>query len=57
MQVCILNGKLAGAERMTYEVLRDLLTVKADMTNVAVSHRKVSPWLNVSFSENQILVE
>ncbi|KAG0606203.1 hypothetical protein M758_9G122000 [Ceratodon purpureus] len=34
-EVCILNGKLAAAERMTYEVLRDLLGVKADITSVA----------------------
>jgi hypothetical protein len=41
VQVNILNGRLADAERMTHEVLRDLLGVKADMTNVAVCHRKI----------------
>lgn len=36
VQVSILTGKLGVAERMTSEVLRDLLGVKTDMTNVAV---------------------
>lgn len=46
VQVSILTGKLGAAERMTSEVLRDLLGVKADMTNVAVCHKKISSsWL------------
>lgn len=36
MKASILNGKLGAAERMTREVLQDLLGVKSDMTNVAV---------------------
>lgn len=36
LQVCMLNEKLSDAERMTCDVLRDLLGVKIDMTNVAV---------------------
>ncbi|XP_024367331.1 kinesin-like protein KIN-12F isoform X4 [Physcomitrium patens] len=34
-EASILNGKLGAAERMTREVLQDLLGVKSDMTNVA----------------------
>ena len=41
VQVCMLNGKLAGAEQMTRDVLSDLLGVKSDMTNVAVRERAV----------------
>lgn len=36
LQICMLNEKLSDAERMTCDVLRDLLGVKIDMTNVAV---------------------
>jgi hypothetical protein len=39
VQVSILTGKLGAAERMTSEVLRDLLGVKTDMTNVAVCQK------------------
>lgn len=41
VQVSILTGKLGVAERMTSEVLRDLLGVKTDMANVAVCNRKI----------------
>lgn len=41
VQVYMLNGKLAGAEQMTRDVLSDLLGVKSDMTNVAVQERPV----------------
>lgn len=36
-QVCMLNIRLAAAESMTHDVIRDLLGVKLDMTNYAVS--------------------
>lgn len=36
-QVCMLNSRLAAAESMTHDVIRDLLGVKLDMTNFAVS--------------------
>lgn len=36
-QVCMLNTRLAAAESMTHDVIRDLLGVKLDMTNYAVS--------------------
>ncbi|GLT91456.1 hypothetical protein SLE2022_093420 [Rubroshorea leprosula] len=34
-EVCMLNTRLAAAESMTHDVIRDLLCVKLDMTNYA----------------------
>ncbi|XP_065863918.1 kinesin-like protein KIN-12C [Euphorbia lathyris] len=34
-EVCMLNARLAAAESMTHDVIRDLLGVKFDMTNYA----------------------
>ncbi|KAJ7955308.1 Kinesin-like protein [Quillaja saponaria] len=34
-EVCVLNTRLAAAESMTHDVIRDLLGVKLDMTNYA----------------------
>nr|XP_043607210.1 kinesin-like protein KIN-12C [Erigeron canadensis] len=34
-EICVLNTKLAAAESMTHDVIRDLLGVKLDMTNYA----------------------
>ncbi|KAK2647075.1 hypothetical protein Ddye_022270 [Dipteronia dyeriana] len=34
-EVCMLNARLAAAESMTHDVIRDLLGVKLDMTNYA----------------------
>ncbi|XP_056168163.1 kinesin-like protein KIN-12C isoform X2 [Syzygium oleosum] len=34
-EVCVLNSRLAAAESMTHDVIRDLLGVKLDMTNYA----------------------
>ncbi|XP_052205946.1 kinesin-like protein KIN-12C [Diospyros lotus] len=34
-EVCTLNSRLAAAESMTHDVIRDLLRVKLDMTNYA----------------------
>ncbi|KAL5700402.1 hypothetical protein ACHQM5_025847 [Ranunculus cassubicifolius] len=34
-EVCMLNARLAAAENMTHDVIRDLLGVKLDMTNYA----------------------
>ncbi|KAI7744957.1 hypothetical protein M8C21_027078 [Ambrosia artemisiifolia] len=34
-EICMLNTKLAAAESMTHDVIRDLLGVKLDMTNYA----------------------
>ncbi|KAF5191840.1 Kinesin-like protein kin-12c, partial [Thalictrum thalictroides] len=34
-EVCVLNARLAAAENMTHDVIRDLLGVKLDMTNYA----------------------
>lgn len=57
-QVCTLNTKLASAESMTHDVIRDLLSVKLDISNYAVSSRlcildmcknKISPSLIFSF--------
>lgn len=36
-QVLTLNTKLASAESMTHDVIRDLLSVKLDISNFAVS--------------------
>lgn len=36
-QICILNARLAAAESMTHDVIRDLLGVKLDLTKYAVS--------------------
>lgn len=38
MQIFNLNSKLASADSMTHDVLRDLLGVKLDMTTYAVHH-------------------
>ncbi|KAG6757954.1 hypothetical protein POTOM_038283 [Populus tomentosa] len=35
LRVCALNARLAAAESMTHDVIRDLLGVKLDMTNYA----------------------
>lgn len=35
--MCTLNTKLAIAESMTHDVIRDLLSVKLDISNYAVS--------------------
>lgn len=40
-QVCMLNTRLAAAESMTHDVIRDLLGVKLDMTNYAVRFRLI----------------
>ncbi|KAG9140544.1 hypothetical protein Leryth_016047 [Lithospermum erythrorhizon] len=34
-EVCVLKSRLAAAESMTHDVIRDLLGVKLDMTNLA----------------------
>lgn len=36
-QIFMLNTRLAAAESMTHDVIRDLLGVKLDMTSYAVS--------------------
>lgn len=36
LQIFALNARLAAAESMTHDVIRDLLGVKLDMTNYAV---------------------
>lgn len=36
-QVCMLQTRLAATESMTHDVIRDLLGVKLDITNYAVS--------------------
>jgi len=38
-QVCMLQTRLAATESMTHDVIRDLLGVKLDITNYAVSFR------------------
>ena len=50
LQICMLNEKLSDAERMTCDVLRDLLGVKIDMTNVAVQIHEAHSWW-ISFSQ------
>lgn len=37
MQIFTLNTKLAAAESMTHDVIRDLLGVKLDMTTYVVT--------------------
>lgn len=37
LQILALNARLAAAESMTHDVIRDLLGVKLDMTNYVVS--------------------
>lgn len=36
-QIFLLNARLAAAESMTHDVIRDLLGVKLDMTNYVVN--------------------
>lgn len=36
-QVCTLNTRIAAADSMTHDVIRDLLGVKMDITSYAVS--------------------
>lgn len=36
-EICMLNARLAATENMTHDVIRDLLGVKLDMTNYAVT--------------------
>lgn len=38
MQIFALNAKLAAAESMTHDVIRDLLGVKLDMTTFVVNY-------------------
>lgn len=38
LQIFALNAKLAAAESMTHDVIRDLLGVKLDMTTYVVNH-------------------
>jgi hypothetical protein len=37
LQIFALNARLAAAESMTHDVIRDLLGVKLDMTNYVVN--------------------
>lgn len=46
----MLNTRLAAAESMTHDVIRDLLGVKLDMTNYAVSFRLASLNRNVEIA-------
>lgn len=41
----MLNARLAAAESMTHDVIRDLLGVKLDMTNYAVKLQILNPWI------------
>lgn len=36
LQIFLLNSRLAAAESMTHDVIRDLLGIKLDMNNCAV---------------------
>lgn len=48
-QICILNARLAAAESMTHDVIRDLLGVKLDLTKYAVSFCLLFFWINNVF--------
>lgn len=41
VQIFALNAKLASAESMTHDVIRDLLGVKLDMTTCVVSSSSI----------------
>lgn len=49
-QVCLLNTRLAATENMTHDIIRDLLGVKLDMTNYAVSFRYTSAKHTITYS-------
>lgn len=40
----MLQARLAAAENMTHDVIRDLLGVKLDITNYAVSFKFIFKW-------------
>lgn len=46
----MLNTRLAAAESMTHDVIRDLLGVKLDMTNYAVNNLFSYPLTRLIFS-------
>lgn len=53
-QVCTLNTRIAAADSMTHDVIRDLLGVKMDITSYAVSISEYMPCLKefiVTFSK------
>ena len=55
-QVCALNARLAAAESMTHDVIRDLLGVKLDMTNYAVSFKISISNMLIFFITNVLLI-
>jgi len=42
-QICTLNTRIAAADSMTHDVIRDLLGVKMDITSYAVSISEYMP--------------
>ncbi|OWM87999.1 hypothetical protein CDL15_Pgr016571 [Punica granatum] len=56
-EVCMLNTRLAAAENMTHDVIRDLLGVKLDMTNYAnfVEQHQVQKLVETAFQHREDL--
>ncbi|KAH9766437.1 kinesin-like protein KIN-12C [Citrus sinensis] len=55
-EVCMLNTRLAAAESMTHDVIRDLLGVKLDMTNYAVDQEHVQKLVVAAQQQTQELL-
>ncbi|XP_071704192.1 kinesin-like protein KIN-12C [Rutidosis leptorrhynchoides] len=57
-EVCMLNTKLAAAENMTHDVIRDLLGVKLDMTNYAnlINHKQLQRFIEDAAQQAQEFV-
>lgn len=45
-QICLLTSRLAAVDTMTHDIIRELLGVKLNITNYAVSSNNVSKLLN-----------
>ncbi|KAK9080054.1 hypothetical protein SSX86_001729 [Deinandra increscens subsp. villosa] len=57
-EICMLNTKLAAAESMTHDVIRDLLGVKLDMTNYAnlISQNQLQRFIEDAAQQTQEFV-
>uniref|UniRef100_A0A7N0TKP3 Kinesin motor domain-containing protein n=1 Tax=Kalanchoe fedtschenkoi TaxID=63787 RepID=A0A7N0TKP3_KALFE len=58
-EVCMLNSRLAAAESMTHDVIRDLLGVKLDITNYAniIDQHQVHQLLEVAHQQTEEAME
>lgn len=51
LQIFLLNSRLAAAESMTHDVIRDLLGIKLDMNSCAVIFNLLLPSFIMQLSE------